>query len=1374
MLTILKKTFSLLLTVCVVLLLVLAVYVSVGRQLLPYAENYRADVEASLSSSIGQEVQIGSLRGAWSRFNPVLTLDRVLIFPANPSPTEQVFLLDAVTLELDVWASLLARHLVFADVDVSGPELTLAEQNDGSWQLRGFETSSDTPMDVAQLFDMVKRVSSFSLSNLRLTLRRADGRTSTFERGRGTLQNRGAQHFLNFDAWQDETIGPLSFAAELTGDRVDELNGRLYILLPDNDYSEIISGSYSDAVTLTSFDGSGEFWVDIRAGKVGSLQGNTSIRQLNVAPMNGENTALLNDFSARFFVEKNADDSSWNVSLNELTFQWGNLNWRDSDINVTYQNQQALHLIADRLNLSIAAGLASHLNVLSAQADTQLAEYNLRGELANVDLQWTLAQEAGADRLLLTSNLEDVSVSARGAAPGLWGVDGYTEISFDGANQHLTGMAEVDSSRFRIQLPNLFNDVWEYDYVNGRVKFALDFGAGQHVQLASSIIVAESESIDGRVQFSTEFRRTLDGERSSVLDLMVGALAADVADKSLYLPTAPAVKDNLRNVMTWLDAALIGGRATDSGLIFRGSVLEGSTALDRTMQMYFNVDEGTILFDSRWPALERLNGLVLIDNNDVDVQVASGESLSIGFDATNATIRPNDKGPGSWLSVAGTGRGPAQQGLRYLQATPATQGFGDYLAVWQMEGMVDLHLNLAIPLGVPEAQPQVGVGLDLRDNILYIPEYELRFDNLMGRLNYSTATGLSSEGVSASLFDEPVLARVKSEIDTGRNSVTSVELTGKVDVASLRRWPKQSKFVVDLLSRTQGSMDYLARLDITQPTSDGSAQAGILPQRRLKISSSLEGINVGYPAPFNKQSEQAMPLDLTIDFHDTRQDLQVVLGELTSMNIGLADGAIRNGLVFLGRRDSGVSVRRLNPGAPGLDVLGTLQDVNYDDWISVLRKVADGSQGSASGSGNFASLREAINAVDVTIVEAVAFGQSVENLNLQIASEDSSWKISLASDVVTGEILVPYSADAPLDVQLSHLHLPAIPEKDAADLPLVLNSDMSVELPAVEKEERIDPLLEFDPRALPPMNFKAESITRGDADYGQWQFSLQPTKDGAEFSNLIVEARGLRAGGAEEEARFTWNFDGENHHSYLNAVLSASNLATVLSDFGYAPSLESTTAVFHTKLDWPGSPAFFSGDDLSGDIDLRITDGRFQGGGSGNGALKLISIINFDALVRRLRFSDDLLRRGLSYEQIYGAMTLNKGIVHIVDRLQIVGPASLFQVAGSLDLKQQTIDGSLYITLPLSDNIPWMSGIAVLNNLINWQVAVGVFLFDQIFGDQVDSLTSAQYTLKGPWEGLEPRLNQVFGTPPAAVAAPPASATSPSATATPQSDTAPQ
>jgi len=140
--------------------------------------------------------------------------------------------------------------------------------------------------------------------------------------------------------------------------------------------------------------------------------------------------------------------------------------------------------------------------------------------------------------------------------------------------------------------------------------------------------------------------------------------------------------------------------------------------------------------------------------------------------------------------------------------------------------------------------------------------------------------------------------------------------------------------------------------------------------------------------------------------------------------------------------------------------------------------------------------------------------------------------------------------------------------------------------------------------------------------------------------------------------------------------------------------------------------------------------------------LRLISIINFDAIMRRLRFSDDLLRSGLAYDEIYGTLQLESGVVHIEDRLVISGPSSLYQITGDVDLQQETISGEMYVTLPVSNNIPWLGLLTA-----NLPLAVGAYLFDRIFGDQVDSLTSAVYTLEGPWEGLQPEFSQAFGSP---------------------------
>jgi uncharacterized protein YhdP len=77
-----------------------------------------------------------------------------------------------------------------------------------------------------------------------------------------------------------------------------------------------------------------------------------------------------------------------------------------------------------------------------------------------------------------------------------------------------------------------------------------------------------------------------------------------------------------------------------------------------------------------------------------------------------------------------------------------------------------------------------------------------------------------------------------------------------------------------------------------------------------------------------------------------------------------------------------------------------------------------------------------------------------------------------------------------------------------------------------------------------------------------------------------------------------------------------------------------------------------------------------------------------------------------------------------------------------LDLKEETILGEMFLTLPVSENIPWLGLLTA-----NIPLAVGAYLFDRIFGSQVNSLTSAVYTLDGPWEGLEPNFKQAFGSP---------------------------
>src|SRR5690606_27508737 len=224
------------------------------------------------------------------------------------------------------------RQWTLANVGIQGPSFTLGGQTDGSWQLLGCE-GSGAGVDPDQVLALVCRVGYLSLSDLRLEPRRHDGRGRILERRRARLQSRGGRHFLHADAWQDDAIGPLSLAAELTGNSVDTLEGSLYLLLPPNDYSELGAGSYA-SVSVGAVEGSVELWVDIAQGRVHALRGTASVGSLSLhGSGDGDIAAVsaathVSDLTSRFFLRRQLESAGWEMWIEDLSFAWNGPPWR--------------------------------------------------------------------------------------------------------------------------------------------------------------------------------------------------------------------------------------------------------------------------------------------------------------------------------------------------------------------------------------------------------------------------------------------------------------------------------------------------------------------------------------------------------------------------------------------------------------------------------------------------------------------------------------------------------------------------------------------------------------------------------------------------------------------------------------------------------------------------------------------------------------------------------------------------------------------------------------------------------------------------------------------------------------------------------------
>lgn len=1338
-------------------LLVLAcVYVLLGRQLPDHAPGWASSLEQSLQDMTGLDVSIHRLEARWQGFSPVFLAYGVRLDALERSDGQPPIELSHLQLSVDVPESLTAGRIRFSSVRVLDLELALGERASGGWGLDGLD-GGQLAMDPDELFSLVTRFRDLELRDASVTLNFLNGAQQRLDDLAVHLSSQRGEHRLRADVRAVDSNEPLTLTARLSGRRYEQLAGTVHIRLPSAEHDAWLSDFRFGATRLETLQGAGQAWLTLGNGKL--LGADLDLQLDALSLRNPENPELqrqlsVTDLQGLLHLRRDEEAGQWQIASPDLVFRRDAGVWDSGRLHADIGDQGAFRLFAERFDMGMAAALTRDLGVLDELPLAELRTLNPRGRLVNMHLEGRLG-EVGLQAVDARFNLDDVRVSARGPAPSVWGVHGYSEMSYRHETGRTQGFVEVDSPDLMLQLPNLFRDIWAYDHINGRVNFRLDTDDGMALRLDSSVITAQSELLTGRAQFSTDYRIAADGERDIDLELLVGALEADVSGKSAYLPMARGALPAAQGVLSWIDDAVLAGRGDGSGFLFRGKVHDGARPQDRSMQMFYRIEDGTLRFDPEWPALEAVDGLVVVDGTEVEVNARAGSSLGIGFHSTRAEVRSNPEGNGRWLTVSGQGSGLAGQGLDYLRQTPVTAGLGAYLAGWETSGDVDFTLDLAIPLFIEGEEPEITLRLGLDDNRVQIPEFALDIEAVNGELLFTGVDGLRSEDLTAQFFGQPVeVSLYNTRADEGLTD-TVVAVQGAMDIDSLAQWPLQPEWLATVRPLASGHFAYKAQLELPQQ--------GAEPLRAptLRVQSDLESLELALPAPLDKPTGQSLPLDLNLLFRETGTELRMRLADVATVNARLDNQQPATGLVFLGPPTDGVTVRRLDANRPGLEVLGRLGQIDLQAWqeaIAELTRLDMPGNSERSLQYSMSRLRGQLTRVDVNVDRLEAYGQSFPALNLRLDEGGAAWVLALQSERLAGSLRVPFTESQPLDVQLDRLHL-GDPEAQLPDPELAQRESSGSASPEEEQIRldeldtveyvmpREDPLEGVDPRSFPAMQLEIAEFSLDGADYGSWSLRVNPVTAGALFTDLRVRARGLEVGTEAEPARFVWRYDGAAHVSELQGPVVATNIGDVLSAYGFAPNLESRSARFDADLHWQGSPAFFSAVGINGDVDLLLRDGRFlQGTGAANSALKLIGIINFDALVRRLRFSDDLLRQGLAYDEIRGSVVLNQGTIRMDERLQIIGPSSLFQLEGAINLVQERIDGNLYVTLPVSENIPWLSGLAVLNNLINWQVAIGVFVLDRIFGDQVDNLTSAQYRLEGSWDNLEPRLSQVFST----------------------------
>ncbi len=1320
----LRRHFGLILLLAVVLL---AAYVSVGRQFMPAIAGYSSFFENQIHAITGVPVQVESLSGGFSGFNPVIEVNGLSMQVApgagSPEAPGRALEFDRGRVVVNMARSILQRRWVLEEFVVERLELELAQTSDGGWLLGDIAMPAGAGIDPDTLYRAFLDVAQLDLREVVLNVRTRTGEELRFIDGAARIQNRNGNHFLHVDIFPEGQGSPLALSLEVRGGNLSVIDGSLHLAVPQADYSYLFSGQEMAGFSLEAFNGGGDIWVDFSDGEPSRIFSTIAAGQLALSAADDELT-VLNSLSGAVKIRREADTTHY--ALADIAFDYQGRGWQPANLYLAHQPESFLTLRADRADLAVLGELAASLDLLPQAVRDSLEQLRPVGMLENISLHAPLGRNGG--ELRVRANLDRGAIASLGNAPAMSGLDGYLEVTADLDARRAFGLIEIDATDFTINIPSVYNDTWAYDEMNGRVDFELDYSQGTALRIGSSVLAGNASGVGSRVRFHSRLDQPGGGERESELDLLVGVLQMDAAASAPFLPDGPSIRDGLRSGMEFLEDAIAGGSLHNSGGIFRGITTQGSDRLRKTFQSFFQWRDGVLRFDPQWPELHGRRTLVHSNDSQIDIFMEGGGSRGLEAPVIRGELRTDESGV-SLLAVSGEGSATAADGLAWLQATPAAPSLRGALAGWRASGEMQGGFDVRMPLGDIEAETDIRLSLDLSDGELWVSQYELDLAGVNGELVFDTRTGIEKGGFTAEMFGGEAGIELSSRGEAGEIERIAVVARGRAERRDLLQWSRQSGLIKGLLENARGSFLYAAELYLDQGRQGATS---------LRLASDLAGLFLDLPEPFAKQAGEPLALSLQIDqFGGERRMVGAVGGELR-FDLSLVETGIRQGRLRLGN----AGVRRVEAEASsGLMVTGSLERFALDDWTGLFADITAASPGSGDFHGDFAWLELEVGEMDV-------YGQQLEAVALRMDPIPGGFRVMLSGDAVRGGVEIPLAADDYLRAHFDYLRFKG-EDATLADAETPESPEPAPQTP----EPRVDLLARVDPRRLPRMQFSAGEIHIGETPWGGWNFTLEPDATGAEFTDLSFDFRGLRtapapeANEAEDPAqtpgpRLRWRYDGKDHATELSAGLIADDIAAVLLDSGFAASLESESARFATDLQWPGSPAFLRAPGLSGSIEMRLENGRFLETTAGGGTLKLISIINFDAIMRRLRLSDDLLRRGLAFDEITGRLNMENGLAQIENELVISGPSSLYRITGAVNLRDETIAGEMYVILPVSDNIPWIG--LITGNL---PLAVGAYLLDRIFGDQVDSLTSAVYTLEGPWEGLEPEFKQAFGTP---------------------------
>jgi len=965
---------------CALLLVLAAVYVSLGRELTPLVAEYRAEVEAKAQAAVDMPLSIGSLEGRWSGFAPVLLAHDVMVGEGSSA-----LRLDQVQVVPDVWASLLAWDVRIAHLEVSGLQLSVKEDQDGRWALQGLPVQDDQPLDPEQLLQRMQAVAKVSLLDSQVTLQPFEQAPLTLTYVGLSLQTGATRQRLDARlTLPDGQPLTLSLRTRIRASQWRDGEVQAYLSLPQSNWAQWIPAKLTQGWKLSELKAGGEFWLTWANGTLQSAAARLNAPQAKVRYAQRKPVSIQN-LGLTAYLQRN--DSGLKVVFDSLAMNLGDTRWEShlqlQQTLASDKGQETWNLQADRLDLTPITPLLNALAPLPEGFAKAVEALKATGVLRNVRVDYR-PQETGDQRVSFAANLDRVGFDAYFGAPAARNVSG--SISGDLGQ----GELRMDSKDFALHLDPIFAKPWQYIQANARLTWKLD---KQGFTLIAPYIKVLGE--EGKVAADFLIRLHFDHSQEDYMDLRVGMVDGDGRFTAKYLPAvlSPALDE-------WLRTAILKGAVDEGFFQYQGSLNHDAVTAARNISLFFKVHDAELAFQPGWPHVSKVAGEVFVEETGVRILASKGQLLDTRVKDIYVNIPHAPPGQDSHLLLTGGFAGGLGDGLKILQEAPI--GTASTFAGWKGEGDLQGSLDLDIPLA-KGAEPKIVVDFKTDKARLQLAEPPLDLSQLKGEFRFDSAKGLSGQNISAQAFDRPITAQIAAGGKPG-NLSTRVTAKGQVTVKRLTDWLKVGQPLP-----VSGDIPYQLQLDL-----DGA-------DSQLRVSSNLKGVAVDLPAPFGMPASQGRDSVLRMTLQGAERRYWFDYGELANFTFAAPANnfAQGRGELFLGDGDA------LLPAGKGLRIRGVLSELDIDPWKKLVERYAGNDP-----SGN---AKQLLSSADFRIGKLTGFGTEFDQVTLQLERKPAAWGLQFDSQQAKGTVGLPDAKGAPIAINLQYVKLPAVDPTVQAD-----------------------------------------------------------------------------------------------------------------------------------------------------------------------------------------------------------------------------------------------------------------------------------------------------------------------------------------------------